>query len=554
VQGKLRCHLGVWLLLAVSTTGIGRAALVINEALYDPPGPDDGCEFVEIANTGPFAAPLDGVVLESGNGGKPDDWKEVWRGGAGAWIPPGGLYRVGLDGPGNGEPARLGLQNGPDGVRLLKQGFELDRLGWGEHEHAEYFEGRPAPLTKGGQSLSRRVDGLDTDDNAADFEQADPTPGRPNHPSVNWAIHFGSADPELPRPSESLVARLMVANHGVEVGTPPRVEISDFQRSIQVEWRRSLAPQESETQTIVLDAPPDTGRTTWRARLISADQVPENDSDSLTLRVGAGPVRVSEIMAAPAPGECEWIEVCAAVAEGRLLTGYSIDVRGRSVSLAPRVIDSSNRLCLVVEDSTLMLARYPDLVPAQLWPYQGAWPRLRNGDRSGGVSDTIRLLGPDNLLSDLALPGPAPAQGVSLERAGFDLPEGPSAWVPCGASDRASPGHPGPEGISGALEDPLVVSPRIIHPGFSTCVFEGRLGSRPGEVRLEIADLEGRPVRCLLRGLWAVGKVIATWDGRDESQRTVEPGVYIAILEVTRKTKSTERWRAAIAAAPGPAQ
>ncbi len=554
MQGNLRFRLGVWLLLAGSTAGIGRAALVINEVLYDPPGPDDGREFVEIANTGPFAAPLDGVVLESGNGGKPDDWKEVWRGGADAWIPPDGLYRVGLDGPGSGEPARLDLQNGPDGVRLLKQGFELDRLGWGEHERAEYYEGRAAPLTRSGHSLSRRVDGFDTDDNAADFEQAAPTPGRLNHPSVDWAVRFGPADPELPRPAESLVARLTIVNHGVETVTPPPVEISDVRRSIQVEWGGILAPQESETQAIVLDAPPDTGRAVWRARLIGVDQVPENNSDSLTLRVGAGPVRVSEIMAAPAPGECEWIEVCAAVSDGRVLTGYSIDVRGHSVSLMPRAIDPLNRLGLVVEDSTLMRARYPDLVPAQLWPYQGSWPRLRNGERTGGVSDTIRLLGPDRLLSDLALPGPAPAQGVSLERVGFDLPEGPAAWVPCGASDRASPGSAGPEGISGAPEDPLVVSPRIIHPGYSTCVFEGRLGSHPGEVRLEISDLEGRPVRCLLRGFWAVGKVIAFWDGRDESQRTVEPGVYIAVLEVSRKAKGTARWRAAVAVAPGPAR
>lgn len=553
MQGKLWFRLAAWLFLAGSTAGLGRAVLVINEVLYDPAGADEGREFVEIANTGPFAAPLGGVVLESGNGGKPDDWKEVWRGDPEAWIPPDGLYRVGLDGPGSGEPARLELQNGPDGVRLLKQGFELDRLGWGKHEHPEYFEGRAAPLTQGGRSLARRSDGIDTDDNAADFEPADPTPGRPNHPAVDWAVRFGSVDPELPRPSESLVVRLTIVNLGVESTTPPAVELSESRRTLQVEWDGPLAPRGSQTQAIVLDAPPDTGRAVWRLRLIGADQVPENDADSLCLRIGAGAVRVSEIMAAPAPGECEWIELCAA-SEGPVLTGYVIDVRGHRVELAPRPVDSSTRLALVVEDSTLMRARYPDLPPAQLWPYQGSWPRIRNGDRSGSVSDSIRLFGPDDLLSDLALPGGSPAPGVSLERVGFDLPEGPAAWVPCGAPERASPGRAGPEGIPSAPEEPLAASPKIIHPGYSTCVFEGRLGSRPGEVRLEISDLEGKPVRCLLRGLWAVGRVIANWDGRDEAGRAVEPGVYVAVLEVSRKGKGVERWRAAVAAAPGPAR
>jgi hypothetical protein len=542
-----------WLVPAIALAGIAHAALVINEVLYDPAGPDDGREFVEITNTGPYAAPLDGLALESGNGGKPNDWKEVWRGAAGSWIEPGGFYRVGLDGPGRGEPARLDLQNGPDGVRLLKQGFELDRLGWGEHTHGEYYEGHPAPLARGGQSLARRVDGTDSQDNAADFEASAPTPGRPNHPSIDWAIRFGTPEPELPRPAGALVARLTIVNRGVEPRTPPPVEIADDRRTIEVGWSSTLPPQSAETQAIVLDTPPDTGRAVWRARILAADQVPENDADSLILRIGPGMARVTEIMAAPAPGECEWIEIAVAVPDGKTLSGFRLDVRGHALNLSPRIVGPEGRLGLVVEDSTLMRARYPRLSAAAFWSYEGAWQRLRNGDRSGGVSDTIRLLGPDGLLADIALPGAAPAPGVSLERLGFDLPEGPGAWVPCGAAEHSTPGEAGPEGVSAAPEEPLAVQPRIVHPGLSACLFEGRLGSRPGEVRLEIFDLEGNSVRCLLRGIWAVGKVIASWDGRDESQRNVDPGIYIAVLEVKRGAREIERSRIGVAAAPGSA-
>ena len=50
-----------------------RSALVLNEVLYDPDGPDAGREFVEIMNTGPFAAVLDGLSIEAGNGSRPND-------------------------------------------------------------------------------------------------------------------------------------------------------------------------------------------------------------------------------------------------------------------------------------------------------------------------------------------------------------------------------------------------------------------------------------------------------------------------------------------------
>jgi hypothetical protein len=531
-----------------------RAALVINEVLYDPAGADAGREFVEIANTGPFAAPLEELILEAGNGGRADDWEEVWRGRSDAWIEPGGYYRIGLDGPGNGESVEISLQNGPDGVRLRKQGFELDRVGWGEHVHPEYYEGRPTPLTRAGQSISRRIDGADTGDNAADFEPAAPTPGRPNRPTSDWAIRIGSPAPELPRPGGSLIVLLTIVNRGVESRTPPPVDVLDRRQSVQVGWNVVVPPQGSAVQPLMLEAPADTGRTVWRARLLASDQVPENDCDSLVLRVGAGRVRITEILAAPAQGECEWIEISAAGSEGLTLSGYALDVRGHRVDLVPRVPDATNTLGLIVEDSTLMLTRHPELSPATIWSHGGAWPRLRNGDRSGGVSDTLRLVGPDGLLADLALPGAAPAPGVSLERLGIDLPEGPAAWIPCGDPDRSTPGRIGPGAVPVPAGDGFTVHPPVVHPGSSTCLFEGTVGSVPGEVRLDLFDLEGAQVRCLLRDLWVVGKLVATWDGRDEAQQEVEPGVYVAVLEVNRKGSRVERRRVAVAVAPGTAR
>ena len=126
---SFRRSMALFGLLALASGG--RAELTINEVLYDPEGPDSGREFVEIHNSGPYAVVVFGLALEAGDGARPDSWRRIWTGTRRAAIPPGGCYRIGFDGPGPGEEAPITLQNGPDGVRLLKQGFELDRVGWG---------------------------------------------------------------------------------------------------------------------------------------------------------------------------------------------------------------------------------------------------------------------------------------------------------------------------------------------------------------------------------------------------------------------------------------
>jgi hypothetical protein len=542
--------LSMLLVLAFAEAGPCRAALVINEVLYDPDGPDAGREFVEIRNTGRYAAPLFGLTIEAGNGARPDDWDVVWNGPRDGSIPPDGIYRVGLDGPGAGEPAQLGLQNGPDGVRLSREGFVLDRCGWGDLAHPEYFEGHPARAVRAGMSLARADDGVDTDDNAADFVEADPTPGRPNRPGNDWAVRLILDGAWRPEPGGEVPVRLRVANQGREVRIPPSVAVEGAARSIWSGWSDPVIPGAFAEQMILLTAPEDTGRFVWRARIVAADEVPENDADSLALRAGAGNVRITEIMADPGAESSEWIELRIDAGEGRTVSGREIDIRGRRIRLGPRTRGPGTRFGIVAEDSAMFLLRFPQIGPECIWQHEGSWPRLRNGDRSGGVSETLLVRAPDGVVEEIALPGPSPSPGVSLERLGGEMPEGPLAWVPCSENGGASPGRAGLVGESVPAADAVAVRPRVVHPGSVACWIEGNVGSAPGEVRLSIHDLHGGSVRCLLRGLYATGKVIATWDGRDELGNAVDPGVYIAVLEVERKGGSVDRHRAALAVAP----
>lgn len=50
----------------------------------------------------------------------------------------------------------------------------------------------------------------------------------------------------------------------------------------------------------------------------------------------------------------------------------------------------------------------------------------------------------------------------------------------------------------------------------------------PGRARLDILDVQGRRVRSLADGVYAAGHYVRGWDLRDENDRPVAPGVYLA--------------------------
>ena len=67
------------------------------------------------------------------------------------------------------------------GGRRLSDRENKACLGWGEHIHAEYVEGDPAPAVPAGTSLGRVPDGVDTEQNARDWQPLlAPSPGAKN--------------------------------------------------------------------------------------------------------------------------------------------------------------------------------------------------------------------------------------------------------------------------------------------------------------------------------------------------------------------------------------
>ena len=158
------------------------ARVVINELYYDHPGTDTGHEFIELINSSSANADLSGASIEFHNG-TGTTWTLVWKFPAASTIAPDGLFVVGgnLVLPPVDAVTTYSLQNGPDAIRLVdSEGHVLDTVGYGALDDPAFVETMGAAKVAAGKSIARALDGVDSDDNALDFVEASPTPGRHN--------------------------------------------------------------------------------------------------------------------------------------------------------------------------------------------------------------------------------------------------------------------------------------------------------------------------------------------------------------------------------------
>lgn len=168
----------------------GSKTIKINEVLYNPAGSDTDYEWVELYNAGDTDQALDQWVFQSAT----SEWKDVVEFPGGTTIPAGGFLLIGdaaVPAEARDIEANLSLGNGgtaPDGARLVDcEGTLQDTVLWGDEEDLEneLFDDQElqtmVPLGEDGTSAGRYPDGVDSDDNDADFVASMPlTPGRAN--------------------------------------------------------------------------------------------------------------------------------------------------------------------------------------------------------------------------------------------------------------------------------------------------------------------------------------------------------------------------------------
>ena len=170
--------------LVILTTfphAVWASPILIQEVFYDASGPDSPFAFTELV--GPPGASLDGWSLAGVNGSNGTPYRTLDL--TGSSIPLDGIFVIATASANIELAAQRDLignvdwQNGPDAVVLWNTLVEvLDALQYGDAGLGNAGEGRPALDVAAGFSLSRDPFSTDTNDNAADFHAATPTPGR----------------------------------------------------------------------------------------------------------------------------------------------------------------------------------------------------------------------------------------------------------------------------------------------------------------------------------------------------------------------------------------
>lgn len=528
-------------------------AQVINEFLADPPGSDGGKEFVEIHNAGPDLS-LAGVTLEFANGAVEPVWEVRWSAPPGTVLAEGGFFLIcdrNWTGPAvpDAEVA-LGLQNGPDAIRLARDGTVLDLVGYGPLTDDRLYEGAPSPL-QAGLALARRPDGADSDDNAADFVAAEATPGAPNF--RDWAFHVvvATGDPPcLDRAGRSLRLEVQLENRGILAWPGGQVRLDIAEQSVPAVLDamgsgdiRNLffvvEPARTGRHPVGLLMPLPGGRDTLRVPVC-------------LYQVGLGELVINEVQPAPAQGQGEYVELASRSAEALDVGTYALKDEDGDWRALPAGSLEPGGLLVVAQDSTALagwiLANERTgedgcgsvLAGSRLVSLAG-WPSLNNAvpesrtfadrislaDSGGVIVDALTYGGPDPW--DPALPW----SGSSLERLnlGRPLDSGASTWSVSSAWEGGTPGCPNsiaPAAVRGPF---LTVQPRVLDPDRGATALALVL-EVPGEgegFQLAVFDLEGRRVRNLGGDLAGPGRRTRHWTGEDDRSRLVPPGGYIVL-------------------------
>ncbi|HEY2954419.1 MAG TPA: hypothetical protein VGK89_04110 [Candidatus Eisenbacteria bacterium] len=501
---------------------------IVAEVFYDATGDDTGHEFVELWNPGGAPASLAGLRLEAGDGAGPSRWTLRWTGGAADSIAARGRFVIGgaLVEPPPDAQVSLDLQNGPDAVRLAWPDGVTEVVGYGTQAFAEYACGEPAADVPSGQSLARVPDASNRGANALDFRAWPPSPGRENLPDRDVALIPGTLalDPEQPAPDQGARLSGRVANRGATplaagevtvIGAVASASGEDalFSHAIPV----AIAAGDSAAFEVAT-RPLATGKRTLRVRLaLAGDGSSADDRDSLRVRVGPGPLEITEIQFHPASGEAEWVEVRNRDAVSVDPADFTLADRGsaRGVPDGGGGALAPESLAVLAQDRGALLARHPALDPGRIWEVS-PWSALNNSDDSTGIADAVVLRESDG----------TPCERVSYSAggvpAGVPIERRPGGWGP--SSDPLGTPLSPPRALA-PIAGRFQVTPRRVRAGVASARLAWSLPWPRARVAVEVYDLAGRRV------LRALPETASTARGeREWHVEGLSPGLYLVAL------------------------
>lgn len=501
------------------------ARIVINEVCYDPQGSDGDMEWIELFNSGGADVDLEGALILCGGSSYNLAYElphYILRAQRFLLIGESGVANAVLT-------AELGFQNGgseTDGIRFVSpDGLYTDTVLYdspnsnGLQDDSENVGVSFAPDAPEGTSLARRYDGLDTNDNAWDWQiEENPTPGLPNMVYLDYALlHAQIADN-----NGQWEFQAWVKNQS-NIGPPCAAELEVRLDGVLIDTQPAgdLAAGDSVGVAIILPVSDELNHIVTAQVNLENDPDPLNNSASLSLlQEDLDVPRINEIMYDPQPGKQEWIEVWLGYP---LRDGYILrDATGNQFGFSLPPVVGYYVLC---RSAAEMLADYPEC-PSSSIVEVGSWAVLNND------GDTLSLCDSDgNCLDQMSYAGVSYQQGVSLER--YPDGEGGYLWRYCLDIEGATPGDansqsaPQPQ-FPGALE--LAGSPCDPRSGMGINLFYN-LGQPSSRVNCSVYDRAGKRVRVLADNLSIPAEGSLLWDGRDSAGTIVPRGIYIIVWE-----------------------
>jgi len=530
-----------------------RSQVLLNEVYYDHFGTDEGYEFIELVNLTDAPLALEGYALEFHDGASVG-WVTIWQASSLDTIARAGLFVVGGQRvvPLPDAFDELGLQNGPDAVRLVAGWRVVDLLGYGLLGDPQYFERAPAPDVESGMSLARRPDGADSDDNETDFAAAAPSPGRFNTARHDVALRLaGDTRARDARADAGVeVFSLYVVNLGLEPVDPGTVtaeitDSTDLGRVATTSAPVLHAIAVGESARVELGAELSIGRHWIRASAVCpGDERPENDTVWMLRRVGSSPLLVSEVMSYPFQGCPEYVELFNGGAAPYDLVGHWIHdaAHGPELIVSTSSVIPSGGFAVLTADAEGLLAWFPELAAAAVVEIEGRWPTLNQTGGSGEADSVVVLDAAFLPVERVAYPPqPTDAEGRSLERVDLFPGPGPHTWV---LSSAARGGSPGERSRDSRLAPPegrrVAVSPNPFDPYRSEyLVVTVPRRDEPERVVVGVFDIGGRRVAEL--GSATVFPTTLVWDGKDGGGEIVLPGIYVLACEFFSVTTGSRR-------------
>lgn len=520
--------LGVAIAPLIAALCVPGSRPLLGEIFYDAAGDDSGYEFVEIFNPTPAPVPLAGVTLQIGDGAGPGRWTTRWTGAAGDTIAAGGRFVIGgvHVTPAPRAVVQLDLQNGPDAVRLVWPDGAAEVVGYGPLAASEYFCGAPALDVPSGTSLARLPDASDLGRNADDFRAASPTPGRANQPGRDVAMLEGSLSLAPEQPAAGVAAALtgVAVNRGGEPVPAGAIELRATARDSSGEAdlgsvlsARPLAPGDTIAVTLPL-APLGAGKRQLRVEArLAGDENGGNDAESLLVRIGPGPLEITEIQFHPSGGEGEWIEVRNRSGGDLTIAGFMLADRRSAPGLASGGGDPlpAGGFAVLAQDRASFLNRHPSLDTARVREVR-PWASLNNGDDSSGVADVVTVREADGTACERV---PYSAAGVP---AGVPIERRDGLWVAAGDTH----GTPlAPPRVLPALASALSLAPRRLAGAASPATLGWSLPWPRGRIAVDLYDLAGRHVAQVLPETQVTSRGERGWNAGP-----LPPGVYVMVL------------------------